>query len=438
MLNLKRLPALLAATALTTAMMTTVAAVPANAQSLEDMKAQLSMLAKRIEELEAKEKERDAKAKKTPVVSKEEPAFGLATDDGLFEFNIRGRILADATWASDDDDTMNTSATEFRAVRLGIEGKAWQNVGYKFEADFAGNVVTMKDAYLEYKSEFGSWKFGQFNPPVSLEELSSSRHTTFMERSSFTDAFNFERMLGVGYGNHGKVWTFNAGVFRGDAGSALKDEGLTVAARATYGGTLEDGVWMLGASVKHTDVGDGDLIRYRQRPHQHLTDRFLATSRIAQEEMFYGLEAAMQYGPFHVASEWGFVNAKDGGTAGQDAHFNGGYIEAGWFITGEHKPLKLDHGVWDRPKVNNPLNKGGMGAWQIAARYDTIDLSDAGVFGGEQDTYLLGVNWYMNRHTRFMVNYNHSNIDNAFDVSANGADGANSVDALGVRAQIDW
>ena len=77
-------------------------------------------------------------------------------------------------------------------------------------------------------------------------------------------------------------------------------------------------------------------------------------------------------------------------------------------------------------------------AWQMAARYDRIDLSDQQVFGGEQNTYVIGMNWYLNRHARMMLNYSHSTIKNATDVSANGADGANSVDALGIRAQIDW
>jgi phosphate-selective porin OprO/OprP len=427
MINKNRVIALLSATALSV-----VAVQPANAQSVEELKAQLAALAKRIDDLEKKQD------KKAPVVKKSEPAFALGTKDGLFEFNVRGRIYADAGWGSDDDGTMDYDATEFRTARLGIEGKAWKNVKYKFEADFADNEVDLKDVYLQYKSEVGSWKFGQFKTPNSLEEQTSSRHTTFMERSSFTDAFGLARMLGVGYGNGGDNWTFNAGVFRGSAGSDSADEGETFAARVTYGNKMDNGAWMLGASTRFRNVGDQDLLRYRQRPHNHLSDRFVATSRISEKDTMFGLELAGQMGSFHVASEFASLSANDGGSQGRDATFSGGYIEAGWFITGESKPLKLSKGTWDRPKVKNPMNKGGMGAWQLAAKFDYIDLTDNGVFGGEQETFILGANWYLNRHSRFMVNYSHSSIKEAFDVEANGADGENGVDTLGVRFQVDW
>jgi len=431
MLNRNRVTALLAATALTA-----ISIQPVQAQSVEDLKAQLAALAKRIEDLEKKQEK--SSNKKTPVVKKSEPAFALGTSDGQFEFNLRGRIYADAAWVSDEDGTMDINATEFRAARIGVEGKAWKKVKYKLEADLAGDEVNLKDVYLEYGSGMGKWKFGQFKTPNSLEEQTSSRHTTFMERASFTDAFGLARMLGIGYGNGGDNWTFNAGVFRGTAGSSDDDEGEVLAARLTYGQKMDNGAWMFGASTRLRDVGGGSNLRYRQRPQNHLSDRFIATSRIASKDTMFGLEAAAQMGPFHIASEWAGLTADEGGPGGRDAYFYGGYVEAGWFITSESKPLKLSKGAWDRPKVKNPVQEGGVGAWQLAAKFDRIDLTGDGVYGGEQDTYIIGVNWYLNRHTRFMANYSRSNIEKAFAVSANGADGKNAVDALGLRFQVDW
>ena len=439
-----RIASLLAATALTV-----VTASPAGAQSVSELKAMLEKLTKRIEQLEKQQLATPVAvapvtaadtpvAAKTPVITKAEPAFALGTPDGRFEFNIRGRILADAGFISDSDDTVDIRATEFRAARLGIEGKAWKSVKYKFEADFSGNEVDLKDAYLEYASSYGKWKFGQFKTANSLDEQTSSRHITFLERASFTDAFGLSRNLGISYGNGGDNWTLNAGAFRGGNGVSEEDEGEIFAARVTYGGEIDGGVWMLGASARYRDIGDGSLIRYRQRPHHHLSSRFIATDRIASNDSFYGFEGAIQYGAFHAASEWGFLTADEGGAGGRDANFHGGYFEAGWFLTGESKPLKLDKGAWDRPKVNSPLQDGGFGALQVAARFDRIDLTADGVYGGEQDTYIIGLNWYLNRHTRFTANYSHSSIDKAFNVAANGPDGENGVDALGLRFQVDW
>lgn len=272
----------------------------------------------------------------------------------------------------------------------------------------------------------------------SLEEQTSSRHTTFMERASFTDAFNIARKLGISLANGGDNWTLKVGAFRGGVGDTSADEGTTLAARATYGQKFDGGTWIVGASVRHNEAAEGSTIRYRQRPHNHLADRLIATGNIAEKDFMYGLETGLQLGSFHMMAEWSGLTAKDAGTQGRNANFSGGAIEAGWFLTGESKPLKLSKGAWDRPKINSPIHKGGWGALQLAAKYDTIDLTDNGVFGGEQDTFILGLNWYLNRHSRVMVNYSHSSIEDAFDVSANGADGENSADALGIRFQVDW
>ena len=52
--------------------------------------------------------------------------------------------------------------------------------------------------------------------------------------------------------------------------------------------------------------------------------------------------------------------------------FWGGYIEAGYFLTGETRGYK--NGTWDRTKVLKPFSKGGSGAFQINA-VSTISTS---------------------------------------------------------------
>ena len=63
---------------------------------------------------------------------------------------------------------------------------------------------------------------------------------------------------------------------------------------------------------------------------------------------------------------------------------------------------------------------------------------DNGIFGGIQKTFVVGVNWWMGKNVKMVFNYSHSDISQAFLVAANGADGANKINAFGVRTQIDW
>ena len=74
----------------------------------------------------------------------------------------------------------------------------------------------------------------------------------------------------------------------------------------------------------------------------------------------------------------------------------------------------------------------------MVARYDYLDLTDNGIFGGIQKTVIIGFNWWLANNLKVAANYSHSNITQAFLVVANGSDGANKINALGLRTQIDW
>jgi phosphate-selective porin OprO and OprP len=79
--------------------------------------------------------------------------------------------------------------------------------------------------------------------------------------------------------------------------------------------------------------------------------------------------------------------------------FQGGYAEATYVLTGETRPYKSASASYGGIEPANPfsLTGGGWGAWEIAARYSTIDLNDRlglanGVAGGRQTIYTLALN----------------------------------------------
>ncbi|RMF14993.1 MAG: hypothetical protein D6757_05340, partial [Alphaproteobacteria bacterium] len=116
-----------------------------------------------------------------------------------------------------------------------------------------------------------------------------------------------------------------------------------------------------------------------------------------------------------------------------------GYVDVSWFFTGEQRAYHPDKGSFGRIKVRRPVFEGGPGAWQIALRYDRIDLSDEGILAGEQNSFIAGINWYLNRHTRVMFNYAHADITKAFAPTSKGdVRGKNNADSVGMRAQVDW
>ena len=50
-------------------------------------------------------------------------------------------------------------------------------------------------------------------------------------------------------------------------------------------------------------------------------------------------------------------------------------------------------------------NDPGAGMWQVGLRYDSTDLNDNPVLGGEEQNVTLGVNWYWRANFKFMLNY---------------------------------
>lgn len=448
----QRIPERLAAAFIVSLVISPFAPISASAQTLEDLQRQIDAMQVQLDVMRARQEATQAEqadAAKTDDASKKQaeqqqvqikwgPAPTFTSPDGKFQMKPRGRLLVDAGWVGDENNGNNISATEFRAARLGIEGIAWGSVAYKFEVDFAGNNVAVKDAYMSWKGPV-EIKIGQFKLATSLEEATSGRFTTFMERASFTDAFGFGRQIGIGVSKSGDHWSAQAAISRGSISSTAPNEGIALAGRVTYGPEFGDIQAHFGGSLRYRRAGKGQSdFRYSQRPHNHLAASFLDTTDIARSDTYWGLEAAAVRGPLSLQLEYGWLVADLNDPAAGSATFSGGYASLSWFITGESRAYKAGKGTFDRVNVRRPVSEGGIGAWQIAARFDRIDLSDQGILGGEQDSFILGVNWHLNDHARLMANFSHSTIDNAIFSGLNGLDGENDVDAIGFRAQVDW
>src|SRR5688572_23511278 len=123
------------------------------------------------------------------------------TAPGGWSFKPRGRLQYDVAWVSRPRGITDPGlgfSNELRRGRLGVEGTVPGGFGYTFELDFADNGVEITDAFLNYRAgESLVLTVGQHNPFQSLEELTSSRFSSFIERAAFTDAFNFERRVGL-------------------------------------------------------------------------------------------------------------------------------------------------------------------------------------------------------------------------------------------------
>jgi len=445
---------------------------PARAQVGEDIAAELAALRAQVAELRARVVELEEgqaghppqvhqaamaslqpapQAAPAPEASREdapEIRFRGApqiTAPGGWSFKPRGRLQYDFGHVSSPAGIGEPGlgfSNEVRRARLGVEGTIPGGFGYTFEIDFAGNDVEITDAILTYAaSDSVDLTIGQHNNFQSLEELTSSRFSSFIERAAFTDAFNFERRVGLSGSLSAGDVIVQAGIFTDNIEDLNEDadDAMSVDGRVVFAPRMGDTQLHFGGSAHWRDNGDLATLtntRYRQRPLIHSTDvRFLSTPAIAIEsETDYGLEAALIHGPFHAAAEAHWLEA-DAVATGLSPTFFGGYAEIGWFITGESRGYR--GGKFDRTRVARPVEQGGAGAFQLNLRYDHLDLVSDGIIGGTQNGLMASLIWIPTDYVRFLLNYGRMSYDEAV-IAATGGDQGYTVDVVGARAQIDF
>jgi phosphate-selective porin OprO/OprP len=474
------------------------------------MQAQMAALQKEVQE--AKAAAANSGGGDLDLNVKWKGAPELSSKDGKFKFKVRGRVMTDYDHIDQDFNVTgrpDVSAVELRRARLGVEGVVFYDVKYKFEADFADNEVAIKDAYVAYAGlkpkdwGIGEIRFGNQYVYNSIEEITSSRFITFMERPAYQEAFFLDRQIGAAILAGSEHWSFQTGIYGAPVAEVtdyLQDQNA-FSVRGTWAPINRDvngvhQVLHLGASYRHRDEADdlragpnsassgGPLgvfpdepFRYRARGADlHLADRFIGTPFAGDSDDLVNLEAAFIWGPFSMqgeyatikvntpsAAELGFQSGTVVNAVNPDPTYTGWYVDASYWITGETRTYEADTGEIGRPKVKHPMlwgqHQGGWGAWQIAGRYDVLNLSDKNTtllgwsavdqqkvsacsICGDQQTWLIGVNWWINDYTRFMLNVTQSKITggnplNAQGGSANKNDGAD-ITGVGLRAQVDW
>jgi len=390
------------------------------------------------------------------------PAASFAQDD--FTIKLGGRLHVDYATGDADNADFDFNSTALRRARLKGSGQFGKNLKYKIETTFdEGGDVNLEDAYLEWKPNGSvfSFKAGHFKTQNSLEEAASSLDVALVERAAFTDAFQLDRRVGFEVSTKSDDYLLQVGIF-GENLEAIENnangnEGIAFAGRAAYkfdldNGSFPDGSLVhLGASFRYRDQNDADDLRYRQRPFAENTSRIISTGRIADSDTFFGGELAGLFGQAWGQAEYTVVNAdcaEGSVVCTEDPSFNAWSIGGGYFFGG-HRNYKI--GKFKRPTIDNPVTKGGWGALSINARYDTLDLTDEGIEGGEIDTFAVGVSWWLHKQTRIQLNYYNSDatlsglnvgssqgIADVFAASALRTFDEDTVDGFIARLQFDF
>jgi len=381
----------------------------------------------------------------------------LETEDKRFALRIGGRLQTDWAFFDQDRDLERVlgdeeDGTEFRRARINLSGTIYHDVEYRTEYDFAGNSgkANFYDVYIGMKNipALGTLRLGHFREPFGLERLTSVGHITFMERAlpnAFTPGRNVG-LMGFNSAFDDRV-TWAVGAYKNtdnfpSGDDADEDQGYAVTGRVTaLPWYQDDGGKLLHVGVAYSHRNpDGAVLGYGTRPEAHLGRQWVTTEgyggfRLRDARMddvdLWGGEALLIYGPLSLQGEYMRANVDTTFLGRHD--FDGYYVQASYFLTGEHRAYTPSSGLPGRikPKSNFSLSgERGWGAWELALRYSTIDLDDRIIRGGQQDDFTAGVSWYLNPNAKIMWNYVLADIDHDLY--------AGNLDIFETRFQIDF
>ncbi len=364
------------------------------------------------------------------------------TGNGKVKGKMGGRIQWDTSFLSLDDGLEgagfdDSDGTEFRRARLSLDLEFAEGIYSRAEYDFVALETAIKDLYIGKRDLVGSadLQVGHFKEPLSIGQLTSDSFTTFVERALpdvYAPSRNNGAMLQGSLSDDALTWA--VGVFKetDDGGVNAEDGGFAGTGRISASPIYEDE----GKTLVHVGVGytqrDVSELRYRQRPEVHLSDRLIDTGTLAAEDVGVGnAELAGVFGPMHATAEF-FTSAADGADGADDFDSSGFYVETGYFLTGESRPYRRPNGIFDRVLPQENYGADGLGAFEIAARYSTLDLTDGAIAGGEEDNITVAFNWYLNPNMRAGINYVTGTVD------LGGALDSEDVQALLTRIEINW
>ena len=349
---------------------------------------------------------------------------------------VTGALVLDRLeWLSQDSasesqvgDLNSTEGGEIRALRIGAVGQiklptpwvytvfaATRTFDRGFDANTDDDLIWF-DYRLDIPLRQGlNLSVGKQKEPISMERLLPLTFLPWQERSAAADSLLQARNFGAVLNGTpaSQRWTWAASVFKDyiDSDTSFSDTPTKFVGRASWLPWLspdESNLVHLGAGVRFTSMSD--TRRYRALPEFNQAPLYLDTGEFEVEgELTTNLEAYWRRGPYWLGFEYTQTDL-DAPSVG-DPTLSGFNITGSWALTGEMRGYRRNNGTFAPLPVARAVNRGGYGAWELAARFSTLDLDDAQLNGGQMDVYSLGVNWWLTTVSQVSLNYRYVDLD---------------------------
>ena len=375
----------------------------------------------------------NARTAAAPVVSLGEKGLSVKSADNAFEVKFRGLVQGDGRMWFGDHDVPQNDTFLLRRVEPTIEGSWGSLLGFRLNAQFAGDSATINDAYVDLKFDpRATLRIGKAKVPVGLERLQSSSSTEAIELG-FPSELAPGRDVGMQLqGDFKSGASYQLGIYNGapdgrDGVTTNPDDDFELAGRLFFEPWKNDANALSGlgfglaASLgeKH-GAGNNFLPRYRT-PGQVQVFGYLGDvvadgeqTRISPQAYYYG-------GRFGLLGE--YIVSRQEVAAPARAIDTTTLSNRAWQLLGSVVLTGEDASYKGVARPNHPFAPGGpgWGAFELVARYGRLAIdddafplfADPGKSVSAESGWTLGLNWYLTGNFKLVANYSQTRFDAA-------------------------
>jgi phosphate-selective porin OprO/OprP len=344
-------------------------------------------------------------------------------------------ILDRQRWVSQDSaneqqvgDVREFDAGEIRGLRFGAVGT------FNFKKPWVYTVIAATSAFdkgfdsdrdddfklFDYRLDIPVFdrinvSIGMQKEPISLDRISPGTSLPMQERAAFADALLPSRNFGVVLSGTARdqrmTWAggaFNDWLVSSDSFGNSSGQFVGRVTWLPFLSEDESNLIHLGFGARYSSIKEGG--QGLTEPEFNSAPIFVDSGPImADNSVVYDLEASWRKGSFWLAGEY-LASEIDSSSAG-DPEFGGYYVTASWVLTGEMRAYGKKNGVFGAVPVAKSVYQGGWGAWELAARWSELDLTEGTIEGGEMQVASVGLNWWLSPTFNVNVNYRHIGLD---------------------------
>ncbi len=328
-------------------------------------------------------------------------------------FQFDGAVYKTDTDLEQSERTELEDGFLFRRARLQAQGAATPNLSYRLQLNFTGGEVSILNAFIDLKTNWGKFRLGNMKRPSSEARLRSASDLSFLERPIGTDALAPDR--GQGLAHYTRLmdrFFIMSGVYSGAAEERDPDVKSALSVGTRFGGD----VWrsdknFIQLATTHLKETSAENDRFRTDLSSRVSrERILDTDKIkdANQQNFHSADLQVSYQSFRLIAEvmmMRLVNRKNLPEASTD--FVGTSFEMGYALNGERRAFDKEVGVFEDLRPVFAIDNGGYGAFEFVARVATLNLNSetdiAQIQGGKGATYSVALNWVPKRGLLFIA-----------------------------------